>query len=574
MKRTLKLASRAAAASLALSLALPAGAFVAGASSLADPGMAPAVQAQGEQLTVPAAIHKAVPLRAYSEAVGAVVTWDADSFTAFVERGDKRLAAKIGANELVVNEQPIALDKPIELVDEKTVVSLASLNEALGIDADWDEQDAALVISHEDYELRASAFAAAIAAARTNEARAEMNDNLQSLLPEQLLMQLSQSIGQLARGQLGAQQSAKTTENEVHRNVTIAYGTPFGLPLEIVVRFDKNGKVDEWLALPPSPQALYQPPAYESSELFSEQEVTVGTGAFALPGTLTMPVGDGPFPAVVLVHGSGMNDRDESIGAAKPFRDLAVGLAAKGIAVLRYEKITREHPFKSQQLVPFTANEETVNDAVRAVELLQATPGIDTSAIFVAGHSQGGMLMPRIIDHAPDNALAGAIVLAGPSRPLEDLLIEQLQFQTNLLKQSGQPTEAAEQQLAVYQQQVKLLKDEQYTADNPPPGFLLGDLQWWLDIRNLYAAEEAVKQQVPLFIIQGGNDIQVFPDNLDGWKKALADRSDVQYELYPKLNHVLVEYEGASTGAEYNLPGNVPVQLIGDVADWIKAHRP
>lgn len=574
MKRTLKLASRTAAASLALSLALPAGALVAGASSLAAPSVTPAVtaQVQEEQLTIPAAVHKAVPLRAYSEAVGALVTWDDASHTAHVERGDKRVAATIGASELVVNGQPIALDKPIELVEEKTVVSLAALNEALGIDADWDEQQAALVVRHEDYALRASVFAAALAGGRTNEARSEMNDNLQSLLPEQLLV-LSQSIGQLA-GQLGAQQSAKTTENEVHRNVTIAYGTPSGLPLEIVVRFDQSGKVDEWLALPPSPQGMYQPPAYESSELFREQEVTIGTGTLALPGTLTMPVGDGPFPAVVLVHGSGMNDRDESIGAAKPFRDLAVGLAAKGIAVLRYEKITREHPFKSQQLVPFTANEETVNDAARAVELLQATPGIDASAIFVAGHSQGGMLVPRIIDRVPDHALAGAIVLAGPSRPLEDLLIEQLQFQTNLLKQSGQPTEAAEQQIAVFQQQVQLLKDTQYKADNPPPGFLLGAVQWWLDIRNLYAAEEAAKQQVPLYIIQGGNDIQVFPDNLDGWKQALADRSDVQYELYPKLNHVLVEYDGASTGAEYNLPGNVPSQLIGDVADWIKAQRP
>ncbi|GJM82169.1 hypothetical protein HMSSN139_46650 [Paenibacillus sp. HMSSN-139] len=74
--------------------------------------------------------------------------------------------------------------------------------------------------------------------------------------------------------------------------------------------------------------------------------MTVGEGAMALPGTLTMPTGDGPFPAIVLVHGSGTNDRDEAIGSAKPFRDLAVGLAAQGIAVLRYDKVSYEHTFK------------------------------------------------------------------------------------------------------------------------------------------------------------------------------------------------------------------------------------
>ena len=72
----------------------------------------------------------------------------------------------------------------------------------------------------------------------------------------------------------------------------------------------------------------------------------VGVGEWVLPGTISMPRGDGPFPAVVLVHGSGPNDRDETIGPNKPFRDLAGGLASQGIAVLRYEKRTRQHPLK------------------------------------------------------------------------------------------------------------------------------------------------------------------------------------------------------------------------------------
>src|SRR2546421_397489 len=81
-------------------------------------------------------------------------------------------------------------------------------------------------------------------------------------------------------------------------------------------------------------------------DAIKETEVTVGKGEWVLPGTLPLPTGDGPFPAVVLVHGSGPHDRDETIGPSRPFRDLAGGLASQGIAVLRYEKRTKEHAAK------------------------------------------------------------------------------------------------------------------------------------------------------------------------------------------------------------------------------------
>src|SRR6185369_4322477 len=101
---------------------------------------------------------------------------------------------------------------------------------------------------------------------------------------------------------------------------------------------------DAVLANEPKP-AAYQPPAYVVPSMFREQELTVGAGTeWALPATLTLPTGTGPFPAVVLVHGSGPNDRDETIGPNKPFQDLAQGLASQGIAVLRYEKRTKQHP--------------------------------------------------------------------------------------------------------------------------------------------------------------------------------------------------------------------------------------
>jgi hypothetical protein len=112
--------------------------------------------------------------------------------------------------------------------------------------------------------------------------------------------------------------------------------------------------------------AKYEPPAYVNQDMFKEQEVQVGQGEWVLPGTLSLPVGDGPFAAVVLVHGSGPQDRDETIGPNKPFRDLAWGLASQGIAVLRYDKRTKVYGEKMREIVTtITVKEEVIDDALR-----------------------------------------------------------------------------------------------------------------------------------------------------------------------------------------------------------------
>ncbi len=171
----------------------------------------------------------------------------------------------------------------------------------------------------------------------------------------------------------------------------------------------------------------YEPPSYVDTSAFTESEVTVGSGEWALPGTLSMPVGEGPFPAVVLVHGSGPNNRDEGFGPVSPFKDLAWGLASRGIAVLRYDKRTLVYQAElAAGGGDLTIEDETIDDAAAAVELLLNTEGIDPQAVFVLGHSLGGMVIPRIAAAAPD--ARGFIVLAGPARPMEDLILEQTEY--------------------------------------------------------------------------------------------------------------------------------------------------
>ena len=101
-------------------------------------------------------------------------------------------------------------------------------------------------------------------------------------------------------------------------------------------------------------EAAWQRPPYSKPNTFHERDVTVGEDQWKLPATLTIPNGNGPFPAVVLVHGSGPNDRDETKGGTKVFRDLAEGLASRGIATLRYEKRTQIY----RSVKPATVDEE------------------------------------------------------------------------------------------------------------------------------------------------------------------------------------------------------------------------
>jgi dienelactone hydrolase len=337
--------------------------------------------------------------------------------------------------------------------------------------------------------------------------------------------------------------------------------------VDLKVAFDDTGKIAGFFIAgsKPKPGAgpEYVPPAYVHKDAFQEREVTVGTGEWALPGTLAVPVGAGPFPALVLVHGSGPNDRDETVAASRPFRDLAWGLASRGIAVLRYEKRTRAHGAQLAGVKDFTVQQETVDDALAAAELLRHTQGIDPKRVFVLGHSLGGMLIPRIGQKDPQ--LAGLIVMAGAARPLEDIILEQVSY---LAAADGQVTDAEKSQIESLRAEVARVKalkpGDAGTALGAPDSY-------WVDLHGYNPPEAAKALKQPLLILQGERDYQVTMDNFAAWKKALDGRPGVTFKTYPKLNHLFVEGEGKSTPEEYNKPGHVAEAVIADVAGWITA---
>jgi dienelactone hydrolase len=274
----------------------------------------------------------------------------------------------------------------------------------------------------------------------------------------------------------------------------------------------------------------------------------------------------------VLVHGSGPNDRDETVGANKPFKDLATGLASRGVAVLRYDKRTMVHGGKSATLKTFTVKEEVIEDALEAVRLLQSQPSIDPRRVFVLGHSLGGMLIPRI--GAADTTIAGLIVLAGPARPLEEAIVAQTRY---LAMADG--TISAEEQKAI--EEVTAVGDavRALTSDDVTSGRMIfgAPASYWLDLRGYDPPSEAARVKRPMLVLHGERDYQVTREEFARWKAALGARPDVTFHSYPMLNHLFIPGTGPGQPAEYQVPGHVAEEVVRDIAAWVSArlqHEP
>lgn len=337
---------------------------------------------------------------------------------------------------------------------------------------------------------------------------------------------------------------------------------------DIRVVFGKEKQISGFSFVPTPPKEFPVPP-YAKPDSFREEEVVVGKGGeWPLPGTLTLPKSGGPFPVVILVHGSGPHDRDETVYANKPFRDLAWGLASQGVAVLRYQKRTKDHGLKFSQLKAFTIQQESVDDALEAAHLLRQRAEIDPKRIFVAGHSLGAAAAPLIGEQEP--GLAGLILLAGNSRPLEDLIVEQYEYSYSL---KGDLTDDDRKELDKIKKQAARVKEPGLAADTPKselplgiPGF------YWLHLRSYDDVATAAKLKMPVFILQGERDYQVTMADFALWKKGLADHKNVAFKSYPALNHLFLEGKGKSTPDEYTNASHVSGEVVDDIAAWVKGH--
>ena len=213
-----------------------------------------------------------------------------------------------------------------------------------------------------------------------------------------------------------------------------------------------------------------------------------------------------------------------------------------------------------------TVKEEAIDDAVAAVEFLRSQPQIDPDTVFVAGHSLGGYLAPRIARADPN--IAGMIIMAGATRPLEDMMVEQTRY---VLESDGSLSAQDQLQMSQLQQQVDAVKA--LTGQSSSNDAILGaPVSYWIDLKDYRPADLARGLAIPLLIVQGERDYQVTLQDFQNWQDALAGQANVTLKSYPGLNHLFISGDGKSTPIEYQTPGNVAPAIIQDLANWIQQH--
>ncbi len=437
-----------------------------------------------------------------------------------------------------------------------------------------------------DYSARATEIVNDLATRQFDKVFAQFNPTMAAAVPaDKLAPGWDQVISR--EGAFQKINSTQVIEQSGYHVATVACAFEKA-SLAVVLAFDDSGHIAGLHFAPAeSPQeaapdaSTWSAPPYADPSKFHEESVTVSDGPWKMPGTLSIPNGKGPFSAVVLVAGSGPNDADETIGPNKPFKDLAWGLATDGIAVLRYPKRTHEYGAKSSvDPQNLTVKDEYIDDARAAVALLASRPEINSKRIFLAGHSEGGYLAPRIVAGVPeiggiiigvDPQIAGIIILEGSTRPIEQLVIEQLQYEAKL----GGPN-AAQIEKAIPEAQ----KDAQ-AIESPDlkPGTTVSLLgaqipsSYFLDLRGYDPCAVAASLKIPIYVTQGGRDYQVTATDFANWQKALAGHSNATLKLYPPLNHLLLSGAGPSKPEEYFVAGqHVSADVVTDLAAWINSH--
>lgn len=296
------------------------------------------------------------------------------------------------------------------------------------------------------------------------------------------------------------------------------------------------------------------------------QPLSVPSPYGPLRGALTLPAGEGAFPGVVLVAGSGPHVMDETVGGSRPFRDIAEGLAAAGVASLRYDKRSADYPKQMSANTDLTIDDEATDDALTAVRRLAKQGVIDPDQVFLLGHSEGAMLAPRIGRWAPE--LAGVILLAAPARKLIPIMQQQTREQG---RRQGLPQDKIQADENALANEQKLL--ENADRHHPPRGEFMGaPYTWWLSLYNYDQVAVAKSLSRRMLFLQGGSDFQVSPSkDFDIWKTALADQPNVTFRLYPGLSHLFTPAGKTMTPIDYDNPAHVDAKVISDIASWIKA---
>ena len=337
--------------------------------------------------------------------------------------------------------------------------------------------------------------------------------------------------------------------------------------VEMVATLDESGRIVRAsvpsqnvtitrVAPPTGPELSEAPPDYSppADAQYSAEDVTIETPAgITLAGTLTIPDGDGPWPAVVLITGSGTQDRDETIRMVrgyKPFRQIADTLSRTGIAVLRVDD---RGIGGSDRGPPKSTSADFANDVRAEVAYLRSRPDIDGARIGLAGHSEGGIVAPMVA--ATDPSIAAIALLAGTSRNGRVIL----EYQNHELIY-GNPAVAAASRDSLYAAAMVRLDS-------------IADTEGWFPFFMTYEPVPTAREvgTASVLILQGETDRQVTADQAPELEAAFREggNGDVTVIVYPAVNHLfLADPDGSVSGYPALVDTDIPPYVLGDLADW------
>jgi len=273
----------------------------------------------------------------------------------------------------------------------------------------------------------------------------------------------------------------------------------------------------------------------------------------------------GKISGVVLVAGSGPNDRDETIGPNKPLKEIARALSNSGFAVLRCDKRTYTYKPPKLDLVNLTLKEEVFDDALEGINFLKSQSEVNPKRIFMLGHSLGATCAPLIA--LEDKNLAGIIMLAASARPVDSLVLEQMEFQAEVsgTSESGE----TKKQLAELKQVFQQIRSKTFPQDEM---FLFASGKYWYSWLNYDPVDTIKTITCPILVLQGEKDCQVSMKDFIIWKEVLKGRQNATLKSFPGLNHLFMFVEGKSTGEEYQRAGYIDQSALQSIIDWVNKH--
>ncbi|MFA7418539.1 MAG: alpha/beta fold hydrolase [Melioribacteraceae bacterium] len=353
------------------------------------------------------------------------------------------------------------------------------------------------------------------------------------------------------------------------------------LPLELK-KVDKVAQVKR-------PQTPKKPYPYNEEEItFENKEANI-----TLAGTFTFPKGEGKFPAVVLVTGSGPQDRDESLMNHKPFLVIADYLTRNGIAVLRFDD---RGIAKSKGSFASATSADFATDALAAVEYLKTRKEVDAKKIGVAGHSEGGIIAPMCAVNSND--VSFIVLIAGTGVSGKDVIVLQTELIVRANGAKEEDVQKAKKEnisifsvvaedtdslqmfnklLAMYNDDISKMSDEEKKKpENSKESFdrnIKQILSPWFRFFIKYDPRPTLEQvTVPVLALNGGKDLQVDPkQNLTEIEKALKTGGNKNFKTIelPGLNHL---FQPAKTGApaEYStIETTFSEDALEIMKDWI-----